>query len=362
MTVPQREVSPCLSEPHVIRRTDIRPITSIEVDGKMHGLGEHRDFRRHSAFRDFIPEHGRTSFSWVRLREGEVLDDHVHPVSSMILVCSGSVHLTGDVSTRLDEGDTVCVPAGSTHGFRTDRGQQFHGLSIQFEGNGLYEDERSPQVAFGHRGRSRFDDLEQFNGMRLEKHGRNALFQLLSADQFQTHSARRRRFLEALYIWSRYFQRMIHARQAFCSEPDLVPLYADHLRDELGHDAMLRAQHGLDGSLYDPILEGASQWFVNMMLRADEAEKIVIVHMVVESSGCLFGRASRAAFGPQERPPGECYFDLHAQADDDHRSIGRSYLQALPPARFARLIDTCGKAWDQMDLVHQRIAVLTDAA
>ncbi|MDR5817907.1 hypothetical protein QCE62_30280 [Caballeronia sp. LZ033] len=360
MTHAEHFTSHALSKVQVIRRCDIPAITSIQVDDEIHSLGEHRDFRRHPFFRDFIPDQGRSSFSWVSLKDGEILDNHVHPVQSMILICSGSVYLTGETGQLLNEGDAACVPAGKLHGFRTCKGQQFHGLSIQFDGNGLYEVESLPRVAFSNDATHSFASLEKINALLLERHGRNPLFQLLRGNRLRSDAARRKRFLEALLVWSRYFQRMIHARQAFCTEPGLLPLYTRHLRDELGHDTMLQEQHGLEGNTRDPLLERAAQWFVDRMLHADEAEKLVIVHQVVEASGFLFGQASRPLFSPQ-RMRDACYFDLHAEADGDHRDVGRAWLQNLPAERFAGLIGTCRQAWDQMDEVHARIAALTEA-
>ncbi|MDR5783501.1 hypothetical protein QCE63_29225 [Caballeronia sp. LZ065] len=361
MIHPENLANHAISKVQVIKRCAIPAIMSIQVDGETHSLGEHRDFRRHPFFREFIPEHGRSSFSWVNLKDGERLDNHVHPVPSMILICSGSVYLTGATEQLLSEGDAACVPAGRLHGFRTCDGQQFHGLSIQFDGNGLYEDEGAPRVAFGNDTTHSFESLERTNALLLERHGRNSLFQLLRGNRLRSDAARRRRFLEALLVWSRYFQRIIHARQAFCTEPSLLPLYTRHLRDELGHDTMLQDQHGLEGHTRDPMLERAAQWFVDMMLHANEAAKLVIVHQVVEASGFLFGQASRPFFSPQ-RVQDACYFDLHAEVDDDHRNLGRSWLQNLPAERFAGLIVTCRQAWDQMDQVHARIAALTEAS
>ncbi|KWI26317.1 cupin domain-containing protein [Burkholderia stagnalis] len=344
------------SEVVVVSREDIRHITDIEIDGKRHRLGEHRDFRRHSVLRDFLPESGRCSLSWVRLHDGEVLDNHEHPVSSMILVCSGSVYLTGEVNKLLSEGDVACVPAGCIHGFRTDKGQSFDGLSIQFDGNGLYENESAPRVNFIESD-SHFGDLEQLNASLLARHSCNVLFRLLASDQLQEDCGKRKRFIGALYVWAVSFQRMIHARQALCSEPTLRPIYLAHLREELGHDDLLKSQHGPFDDLYDPILEAASQWFVNMMLHGTEAEKIVVVHMVVESSGCLFGQASRAIFCSRHDED-QSYFGIHADADDAHQYIGRSYLKRLPLASFPGLMDVCRRAWDQMDLIHERIALI----
>jgi quercetin dioxygenase-like cupin family protein len=322
-----------------IAREQIRAINTVEIDGEIHNLGEHRDFRRHGKLAEFLPELGRSSFAWVRLRDGETLDVHQHPTKSMILICSGSVQLTGDNPKQLYEGDTICVPPFSKHGFTTRRGETFHGLSIQFEGNGLYEKDDQARVAF--------------NG----RHTKNKLFSLFESGLLQREPALRQRFVEALYVWSSYFQRMIHARQAVCADPALREQYGKHFEEEFGHDRLLRERYNITQKVYDPTLEAASNWFVAQMHQLDEAQKIVVVHLVVESSGHVFGLATAEIFGKTAKP-GD-YFDVHAEADDDHRNIGRDHLEHVSPAALPQLLEVCQHAWDQMDLVHDRIALWT---
>lgn len=340
-----------------ISREQIRAITSVEVDGETHHLGQQRDFRRHEGLAGFLPEQGRPSFAWVRLRDGEKLDVHQHPTKSMILVCSGSVLLTGDNTKHLAEGDTVCVPPFSKHGFTTRPGEVFHGLSIQFEGDGLYEKENAARVAFDGQLVPSQDALYRLNDELLERHTRNTLFTLFASGRLQREPLLRERFVSALYVWSKYFQRMIHARQSLCTDPSLSEEYRKHFSEEFGHDRLLRDNHNITEDAYDPALEAASSWFVTQMHRLDEAQKIVVVHLVVESSGHAFGLATAELFGRTAKATS--YFDVHAAADDDHRAIGRDYLRTLPDSALPQLMDICRRAWDQIDLVHARIAAWT---
>lgn len=342
---------------HIVKRDDVRAIHSVEVDGVLHLLGEHRDFRRNSSLSHFIPEQGRYSFSWVRLREGEVLDNHEHPTKSMIIVTQGAVYLTGEVEQLLSEGDTVCVPPGKQHGFRTEIGQVFDGLSIQFEGEGLYENESAPRVEFGAQNTATFHQLKEFNEHQLRLHEKNSLFQLFASGTLTHDAARRKRFLEALYVWSCCFQKMIYARQSLCTDKALLPIYTKHLHEEFGHNELLRTDYQLEGTAYDPILEAASQWFIGKMLSADEAEKVVVIHMVVESSGHIFGEKTKEIFTHKKQIQAS-YFAIHSQADEDHSAMGFDYLQRRSPCEFPKLLETCRQAWDQMNLVHERIAMM----
>lgn len=343
----------------VVGRNCIRAISSVEVNNELHNLGEHRDFRRHDLLRDFIPEQGRYSFSWVCLKDGEKLDNHVHPTSSMIIICEGSVYVTGDEEKLVDSGDVVCVPPGEKHGFRTENGQFFYGLSIQFEGEGLYENEKTPRVEFLENSEGPFKELNRLNNFLIKRHKENSLFKLFSSKKLESDEDKRNKFLCALSIWSHYFQKMLYARQAFCSNRELLPLYRQHLDEEYGHDILLEKQYKLEHDIYDPILESACQWFVSKMLSSDEAEKIVIVHMVVESSGHEFGNAAKNIFNLKDNHhTDESYFNVHAELDDDHSEIGLSYIHKESPAHFPKLIDICRQAWDQMDLIHERLALL----
>lgn len=347
---------------NVVRRTDIRSISSVEANNEIHNLGEHRDFRRHDALRYFMPEQGRYSFSWVSLKDGEKLDNHIHPTASMIIICEGSVEVTGEVEKTVCAGDIVCVPPGRIHGFRTGPGQMFNGLSVQFEGEGLYENEVTPRVAFQEHSDSPFKQLESLNNQLLARHQENSLFTLFNSKVLETDVAKKNKFLSALSVWSHYFQKMLYARQAFCTDDELLPLYRQHLDEEYGHDTLLKNQYQIDDAVYDPLLESTSQWFINKMLSSDEAEKIVIVHMVVESSGHVFGEATKHIFNKASASHSEdTYFDVHAEADDDHSQIGLAYIHKASPAQFPKLMETCRQAWDQMDLVHERIALLTQA-
>lgn len=340
-----------------VSREQIRAINSVEIDGETHNLGQHRDFRRHGELAEFLPQLGRPSFAWVRLRDGEILDAHQHPTKSMILVCSGSVQLTGDNPKQLYEGDTVCVPPFSNHGFATRLGETFHGLSIQFEGDGLYEKDDQARVAFDGSLDSPLAVLDRVNSDLLRRHTRNELFTLFATGRLQREPELRQRFVEALYVWSSYFQRMIHARQAVCVDPILREQYSKHFEEEFGHDRLLRDRYNITQKVYDPALEAASNWFVAQMHQLDEPQKIVVVHLVVESSGHAFGLATAEIFGKTAQP-GD-YFDVHAEADHDHRNIGRDYLKNVPPTALPQLLDVCQRAWDQIDLVHERIALWT---
>lgn len=132
----------------IVRRSEIPAISEIIEHGEVHNLGEQRDFRRHPLLDEFIPQHGRLSLAWVRLRAGEILAPHRHPTASLLL-CTGGRGIILELPDRVVEpGDAVLVPAGSVHGFKGLEPSGIEGLSIQFEDRGLYEDTSKPRVHF----------------------------------------------------------------------------------------------------------------------------------------------------------------------------------------------------------------------
>lgn len=218
---------------------------------------------------------------------------HEHPVKSMVIVCKGSALLTGDHQQQLNEGDVVWVEPFSKHGFISRPGEEFYGISIQFEGKGLYEDLNNARVKFSS---SSLADLHQFNDQQLEVHTKNSFFKLVESGRLEKDPKLFQRFVTALYVWSRCFQRVLLTRQIMCVDKELLEEYTHHLNEELGHDALLRDCYNISEDAYDPILEAASNWFVTQMYLLDEAEKIVVVHLVIESSGHAFGVASSKYF------------------------------------------------------------------
>lgn len=133
---------------YVVSRDELPAIHSVIVDDKEYNLGLLKDFRRHPLLKDALPEIGRFSASWVHLKQDEVLKEHRHYTLSMIIVTEGCGRTLGDLKTAIKTGDTVVVPAGKLHGFVGGEPTGFWGLSIQFEGTGLYENTDKPRVQF----------------------------------------------------------------------------------------------------------------------------------------------------------------------------------------------------------------------
>src|SRR5215510_13138524 len=132
----------------LVRRDDVPSMRTVIVDGVEHWLGHVKDFTKNRTLVDFLPQDNRVSMAWVRLEAGERLDEHIHPVDSMILICEGSTRTLGDVREIMHAGDVLTVPQGKPHGFIGMPPNGFWGLSIQFDSRGLYEDIQDPWATF----------------------------------------------------------------------------------------------------------------------------------------------------------------------------------------------------------------------
>lgn len=128
-----------------IPRASIRGINDMRVDGAVRDLGEVKNFRNDEYLRRHLPSN--VSTSWTHLGPHQVLEPHVHPVPSMIIVTRGRGRSIGDTQVEFRGGDVIYVPAYNSHGFvGLDEG--FWALSVQFERVAIFETETDPLTRY----------------------------------------------------------------------------------------------------------------------------------------------------------------------------------------------------------------------
>jgi quercetin dioxygenase-like cupin family protein len=348
----------------IVRRDELPTLRSVVVEGVEHNLGVLKDFRKHPVLGDFLPESARLAMSWVRLTPGEMLEPHVHPIASMIIVATGRGHTLGDLETDFGDGDVIVIPSGRHHGFVGAGEAGFWALSIQFEERGLYERPQAPLVKFhaeappvGHEGSSSsLELLLRRNEEFCAQHRDNPLFALVLGGRLEDE-ARRRRFLACVQAWSNWFQRAMLLRSALTADVRFSGLFREHLDEEYGHDRLLARERGSDEFVWDPILEAASSWFASSMLTLDNAEKAVLVHMVLEAASSTFMAEAQPvldSYGAMS------YFSLHNEADDDHVAMAEDVLRGLPAKTYQRLFTVQEQGWQMLNALCARIAELSD--
>ena len=280
-----------IEKPFFVTRDAIPAVHSVKIGEEVHNLGILKDFRAHQNLKNVLPEESRPSFSWVHLKNEEVLNPHMHSIASMIIVCKGEVMSLGDMIVHLKEGDIFFIPPNAVHGFK-GLNQGFWGLSIQFEKRGLYEDIDNPLVSFVEKKEQYFGpnkeklsllNLLDQNQQFLEKFSRNPLFSFLNDKKYQTEKIREQ-FLSLFQVWSNSFQRMVLLRSALCYHNDHQEVADQHLQEEFGHNSDFISKN----SFKDPVLQAVSDWFPWRILSLSEEEKIVLVHLVIEASATVF--------------------------------------------------------------------------
>jgi quercetin dioxygenase-like cupin family protein len=351
----------------VIPRDSIPALRTVEQDGVTHVLGELRDFRWHEELAAFLPPSAELGISWVRLRSGETLDIHVHPIQSMMIFFEGSGTLNGDLVRQVSAGDVVVVPPGCHHGFISGP-QGLSGISIQF-GEGLYTRPAEPRVLFADQSTSEVGahaELLAWNRARIEEFGRLPVFDLL-ADGTLEDAARRKVYQDALQIWVDGNQTLLFSRQASVRDPLFVKVFFGHMTEELGHD-VLHADRADGGTpdvddadtapFRDAIMEAITDWFAHQMFVLDDIEKAAVVHLVIENASSVYHREAMPVLAKYLN---NNYFELHVEADDGHAAIGEELIRQAGPRTYQRLEQVLGEAWMMIGAMTNRLVELTRA-
>ena len=358
-----KETSP--SEVQIIRRLEIPSIDSVVVEGVRHFLGDQRDFRRNQTLAKFIPENARLAIAWVRLKPGEVLSVHVHPIESMILICEGSAEFNGDFDDSISTGDAVIVPRGARHGFRGTGPTGFVGLSIQFENQGLYEDPKNALVKFEAPSKvmnltalrsdeATIDGLVKQNEIYKERFHNNLLFRLMSSGHFKSETVRST-FLEYFQGWSNQFQKAMLLKTALCDDPRFKPVFRKHFVEELGHDQALARDRKTASTRWDAVLEATCSWFPSKMIAGDLYEQIVIMHLCVEAVAVVFYKFATPALDPDGK---SSHFRAHEGVDVEHEKLGLEFLEGLSSAQYRRLLNVQAEAWSMSEALFGRLGQL----
>lgn len=348
-----------IAKPFFVTRESIPAIYSVKIGEEIHNLGILKDFRSHLGLKNVLPETSRPSFSWVHLKNEEVLNPHVHPIASMIIVCKGDVMSLGDSVVHLKEGDVFFIPPNTVHGFK-GLNQGFWGLSIQFEKRGLYEDINDPLASFvekkeeyfdANKKKSNFVILLDRNQLFAKKFAAIPLFTFLNDKKNQTETIREN-FLSFFQVWSNSFQRMVLLRSALCYNVEHQEIADQHLQEEFGHNSDFVSKN----SFKDPVLQAVSDWFPWKMFSLSEEEKIVLVHLVIEASATIFYEKipsfiARSSFCDK-------HFAIHQKIDESHENLGNSLLEKLDNQIYDRLSIIQREGWEMLGQVFERIYVL----
>jgi mannose-6-phosphate isomerase-like protein (cupin superfamily) len=326
------------NRPSVIPRSDI-PISDAPED-----LGlEVRLFDAHALLSSVVPR-SDVALAWTHARPGQEVPARSHATRGLLIILDGEGELTGAMHRSVGQGDVITVPAGQEYGFRAIGAQGLHALHVAFgEGSTVRPPLGGP-----------LEQLLERNQARAQLLLQNPFFMLLREGKLES-SRKRAMMRECLRVFSDAFQNFLFVRQATCRDDDYSQVFHEHLREEIGHNKLLRVS-GERGAAQDPILQATSTWFCHQMLVQDNAGKAVL-NIVLETAGYYFHTLAKPVFDGDE---GAEYFKVHAEEDEKHMQVGVALLEGQKPEAYKRLARILDDGWDMLDAMNRRVVRLVE--
>jgi hypothetical protein len=194
-------------------------------------------------------------------------------------------------------------------------------------------------------------EVADSNERHVRAYRASALISLL--EDPTTPAATKDAVLAHLAPWSNAFQRMIDVRAVFETDPQLKELALQHKEEEIGHDEILADSHDTGRTAgWDPVVEAGAAWFVEQFRILPGLHKVVLAHLVLEAGSLTFSNAGSVAF------PGNAYFALHDEADQEHIEMGYRLLAERPDWQVGEVTELLDRAWQIINMVSDRIAEL----
>lgn len=173
------------------------------------------------------------------------------------------------------------------------------------------------------------------------------------------NKATREKLLDCIQVFSDQFQKVVMLRQIFCEDKSYFGVATQHLIEEFGHNFSLTKDRNARPTVWDPILEASASWFTWKMMTLDNDEKTILVHFVLESSACVFFEAAHKVMTQYSETD---YFEIHAEADEEHEKMAIDILQNIPPSKMERLCLIQAQGWSMLNTVCDQIAKIVGEA
>ncbi|WP_191488259.1 hypothetical protein [Pseudomonas sp. FEN] len=200
-----------------------------------------------------------------------------------------------------------------------------------------------------------FELLLKENQRFAERYRGSNLMCLIQSKQMEDKE-NRERLLDSIQIFSDYFQKTIMLRSVFCDDLEFLSVVQLHLNEEFGHNFKLMKDRKYRAPVWHPVLEATAAWFAWKMLTLDNAEKTVLIHLVLEASANIFFSAAHKVmcdYGETD------YFEVHAQADAEHEQMGSELLARLCAEKYVSLMTIQQQGWDMLNAACDQIAYLS---
>jgi len=329
--------NPTNKRPSVIPRSDI-PVSRASHDGDL----EVRPFLAHELLGSVLPR-SLASLAWTEARPGKDVALRSHPAPGLLIILEGRAILIGRLTRKVEAGDVITLPRDHQYGFRAVGPAGLHALHVTFEGDpaSIAESASLPE-------------LLARNEARLQTTLNNSFFSLLRRRGIDSER-KRVAMRESLRVFSDAFQTHLFTRQATCQDEEYAVAFGQHLREELGHNRLLKVS-GTSAIAKDATLRGLSSWFCHQMVVLDNSEKAV-VNLVLETGAYYVCTLSQPQFEGYEA---QNFFDTHAAEDEHHKELSVALLRDLHPRVYGRLCRVLDKTWNMVDAMTQRLAYLIE--
>lgn len=321
----------------------VHVVGSREIPSEVvHTGARYRAFAAHETLRSLLPDGGRFSLAWLEAGEDEIVERTV-AFDTILLVFRGEARLLD--GRCVAPGDVVTIPAQGSYRLVVNARYGLEALAVTFAGSATNDDDSQ--------GISSLAALIQRNEERVRLASQGAMFKLVD-DGTLDDPAKRAAFLRQLRPLSDTFQKTIIARQATCSDQTYEAKFHEHFMDEFGHNTLL-PRDDVDPTP-DPVMSATLAWFTHQMLVRDNAEKAVLVHLVLEAAAEAF--FSKATTREVFRASGALdYYEAHLE-DGQHKDLGAHLLAGLHPLAYRRLHRILEDGWDMFDAMGNRLAEL----
>lgn len=200
-----------------------------------------------------------------------------------------------------------------------------------------------------------WENLVERNNQFIKDFHSSALMQLISSPDIDKKEYRDR-MLDAIQTLSNYFQKIVLLRWVISDHHSFSSVALEHLKEEFCHHETLMTDRNYRPSLWDPILESTSSWFLWRMFNTNDEEKTVLIHLVLEASAQIF---FGAAYPIMSRYGQVNYFKEHVGADEKHEKMGEQLLNGLSVSAYQRLFEVQSQGWSVILTACNRIAALS---
>jgi mannose-6-phosphate isomerase-like protein (cupin superfamily) len=303
---------------------------------------EVRLFDAHALLSSVVPR-SDVALAWTHATPGQQVPRRSHATRGLLIILDGHGELTGPMHRMVGQGDVITVPAGHEYGFRDIGASGLSALHVAFGDDASVKTSNGP-----------FEQLLSRNQARANMLINNPFFVLLREGGLA--SGRKRAMMrECLRVFSDGFQSFLFMRQATCRDADYSEAFHEHLREEIGHNTLLKVQGNRRAS-GDPILKATSTWFSHQMLVQDNAGKATL-NVVLETAGYYFHTLAKPVFEEDESAE---YFKVHAEEDEQHMQVGLALLEGHTAATYERLTRVLDDGWNMLDAMNRRVVRLVE--